>query len=117
MLSEPMKFLRLTREAREMAVLDGIGGDPAVSQRALARAAGVSATMINAYIDGLLTRGLVEVTGETNRSYRYWLTPAGRARAGELLEGLAREVEELHRRLQEERRARAEKDPAVGSAA
>ncbi len=117
MLTEPLRYVRLTREAREMAVLGGIGRDPAVSQRALARAAGVSATMINAYIDDLLTRGFVEVTGETNRTYRYWLTAAGRTRAAELLEGLAREVGELHRRLEEELGVRAGGEPPVGTAA
>ena len=42
---------------RDDGVLAEIGTNDAVSQRGLAKAAGVSATMINAYIDDLVARG------------------------------------------------------------
>jgi DNA-binding MarR family transcriptional regulator len=91
------RFLKLSREAREMAVLDAVERDSTVSQRGLARAAGVSATMINAYVDGLVGRGWLEVTGDTNRTYRYFLTLSGRVRRDELRRDFAREVEEFYR--------------------
>ncbi|HYE99359.1 MAG TPA: winged helix-turn-helix transcriptional regulator [Planctomycetota bacterium] len=87
------QFFRLTRDAREMAVLAEIEKSPDVSQRALARAAGVSATMVNAYVDDLMSRGLLYVTGETNRTYRYFLTADGAARRRDLESALRREVE------------------------
>jgi DNA-binding MarR family transcriptional regulator len=77
-----------------------------MSQRGLARVAGVSATMVNAYVDDLVGRGLLEVTGETNRTYRYRLTPAGEARRDEIFFQVSREVFQLYGRLREEMRRR-----------
>jgi predicted transcriptional regulator len=101
MLNESFRFFRVTREARELGVLAEVEKSPLVSQRAIARSAGVSATMVNAYIDDLVVRGLLYVTGETNRTYRYFLTADGAARRRELLEEFVREAEEVRRRAAE----------------
>lgn len=95
MLGDAFRFFRPTRDAREMAVLAEIEKSSSVSQRALARAAGVSATMVNAYIDDLLGRGLLAVSGETNRTYRYHLTPEGVALRAELAAAFAGELAQL----------------------
>jgi DNA-binding MarR family transcriptional regulator len=105
MVTGTFQLLRLTRECREMAVLAEIGKSSVVSQRSLARAAGVSATMINAYIDDLLGRGLLDVTGDTNRTYRYHLTEAGKLRHEEIFRQLVREVFELYLQLKHEMHA------------
>lgn len=99
MLNDSFRFFRVTREAREVAVLGEVEKSPLVSQRAIARAAGVSATMINAYIDDLIVRGFLYVTGDTNRSYRYFLTAEGATRRRELVVAFIREADELHRRV------------------
>ena len=105
MVTGTFQLLRLSRECREMAVLAEIGKSDAVSQRGLARAAGVSATMINAYVDDLVGRGLLEVTGDTNRTYRYHLTEAGKLRHEEIFRQLVREVFELYLQLKHEMHA------------
>ena len=99
MLSGSFQLIKPSRECREMAVLAEIGKSDAVSQRGLAKAAGVSATMINAYIDDLVARGLLDVTGDTNRTYQYRLTETGRLRHEEIFRELCREVFELHAQL------------------
>ena len=99
MLTGSFHLIKPSRECREMAVLAEIGRSTAVSQRGLARAAGVSATMINAYVDDLVARGLLEVTGDTNRTYQYRLTEQGKARHEEIFRELCREVFELHAQL------------------
>ncbi|HZE99374.1 MAG TPA: winged helix-turn-helix transcriptional regulator [Planctomycetota bacterium] len=106
------KLIKPTRECREMAVLAEIEKTASVSQRSLARAAGVSATMINAYVDDLLSRGLLDVTGDTNRTYRYHLTEVGRARREEIFRLLSLEVFELYARLKHELKAVADDDLA-----
>ncbi len=117
MRSESFRFFRPTREVREMAVLAEIGRHPAVSQRGLARVAGVSATMVNAYIDGLVGMGFVEVTGETNRSYRYLLTAEGARRRDELAEGVSLELEALCARVRQELASYVPAPPSPGVAA
>ena len=107
MLTDAFQLLKPTRDCREMWVLAEIGRSEMVSQRGLARAAGVSATMINAYIDDLMSRGFIDVTGETNRTYRYFLTETGKARREELFGMLSREVFELYARLKSELRLAA----------
>ena len=101
MFPHDLHFIRPTREFRELAVLVEIGKDPRASQRSLARAAGVSATMINAYVDGLVGRGLLQVTGETNRTYRHFLTPPGRERSEGLRRRLLAEVARLAERIRD----------------
>jgi DNA-binding MarR family transcriptional regulator len=106
MLTEALAHIKPSREYREMEVLAEIARHDRVSQRSLARVAGVSATMVNAYVDDLVARGLLEVTGETNRTYRYHLTPAGEARRDEIFFQVSREVFQLYGRLREEMRRR-----------
>jgi DNA-binding MarR family transcriptional regulator len=117
MVTGTFQLLRLSRECREMAVLAEIGKSDAVSQRSLARSAGVSATMINAYVDDLVGRGLLDVTGDTNRTYRYHLTEAGRLRHEEIFRQLVREVFELYLQLKHEMRAVDGEIQAPGPAA
>jgi DNA-binding MarR family transcriptional regulator len=117
MLTGSFQLLRPSRECREMAVLAEIGKSDTVSQRSLARAAGVSATMVNAYVDDLVGRGLLEVTGDTNRTYRYRLTEAGRGRHEEIFRQLVREVFEIYAALKHQLRvasgdAAADAEPA-----
>ncbi len=95
MSPDSFKFLQPTPAWRQMRILDEIGRNPRVSQRALGRAAGLSAAMVNAYVDDLVGRGLVEVVGDTNRTYRYYLTPEGCRRRDGLRAELAAEVEAL----------------------
>lgn len=105
MLIGTFQLIKPTRECREMAVLAEIEKSSAVSQRSLARAAGVSATMINAYVDDLVGRGLLDVTGDTNRTYRYHLTEPGKARREEIFRQLSKEIFELYAQLKHELKA------------
>jgi DNA-binding MarR family transcriptional regulator len=107
-LNPSLRLLRPSPEVRELAILSGIEKDCAVSQRALARAAAVSPTMVNAYVDAFVGDGRVEVTGDTNRTYRYYLTPAGRARREELSALASREALEVFRGAREEYSRRLE---------
>src|SRR6185295_9087376 len=112
MVTGTFQLIRLSRECREMAVLAEIGKSDAVSQRGLARAAGVSATMINAYVDDLVGRGLLDVTGDTNRTYRYHLTDQGRTRREEIQRLLSREIFELYAQLKADLKAAADEELA-----
>lgn len=115
MLIGTFQLFKPSRECREMAVLAEIEKGAAVSQRSLARAAGVSATMINAYVDDLVGRGLLDVTGDTNRTYRYYLTDLGRARREEIFQQLSKEIFELYAQLKHELREGAA-EPALPEA-
>jgi DNA-binding MarR family transcriptional regulator len=112
MLIGTFQLIKPSRECREMAVLAEIDKSSTVSQRGLARAAGVSATMINAYVDDLVGRGLLDVTGDTNRTYRYQLTEAGRVRQAEIFRQLSGEIFELYAQLKHELKSAADTEMA-----
>jgi DNA-binding MarR family transcriptional regulator len=112
MLIGTFQLIKPTRECREMAVLAEIEKSSAVSQRSLARAAGVSATMINAYVDDLVGRGLLDVTGDTNRTYRYHLTETGRVRRLEIFRQLSGEIFELYAQLKHELKSATDEETA-----
>lgn len=111
------QFVRPTKPYRELAILTEIGKNEAVSQRGLARVAMVSATLVNAYIDGLLEGGLVDVSGETNRTYRYRLTPDGEARRQALAADAAREVIRFFEEMKGDFRLVPEVPPGVSASA
>ena len=112
MLIGTFQLIKPARECREMAVLAEIEKSAAVSQRSLARAAGVSATMINAYIDDLVGRGLLDVTGDTNRTYRYHLTETGRVRRLEIFRQLSGEIFELYAQLKHDLKSATDEETA-----
>ena len=114
LIDRSLRLMRPSPEVHELAILSEIGKNPAVSQRALARAAAVSPTMVNAIVDTLVGRGLIEVTGDTNRTYRYYLTPPGRARREELSALASREAVEFFRRTRDEFTRRLEAWRAEG---
>jgi DNA-binding PadR family transcriptional regulator len=68
--------------------------------------------MVNAYVDDLVGRGLLDVTGDTNRTYRYTLTPAGEARRDEIFFEISREIFQLYGRVREEMRLRLQERSA-----
>jgi DNA-binding PadR family transcriptional regulator len=68
--------------------------------------------MINAYVDDLVGRGLLDVTGDTNRTYRYHLTDQGRARREEIRRQLSREIFELYAQLKADLKAAADEELA-----
>jgi predicted transcriptional regulator len=66
-----------TLRYHHLLVLREIRRDPKASQRSLARAAGVSAAMVNFYLAQFFHGKAVATTGKTNRTTRYELTPRG----------------------------------------
>ncbi len=79
---EPFKanFLTPTKPFRELSVLLAIHDSPRHSQHRIGRITHLSSSMVNNYIKKFHREGLITVTGETNRSQAYHLTPAGRER-------------------------------------
>jgi DNA-binding MarR family transcriptional regulator len=107
MLTKKFSFIEPTRPYREFQILTEIARRSDVSQRELAERAMLGTTMVNRYITEMQQEGLVEVEGETNRTFRYRLTAAGRYRREELFFQVSKEVvqfyglvkQEFHRRL------------------
>jgi len=62
---------------RRLSVLLAIHDSPRISQHKIAQLADLSSSMVNNYMKRLQTEGLVKVTGKTNRTQGYHLTPAG----------------------------------------
>lgn len=80
-----LKFLKPTKKFRLLSVLLAIHNSPRISQHKIGRMAHLSSSMVNNYIKGLQEKGLIMVTGKTNRSRSYHLTPSGK---GELVSSL-----------------------------
>lgn len=80
---------------RHLLMLRDIWAYPKTTQRSLARAAGVSPTMVNFYLQDLTREKWVHVTGPTNRSFRYTLTPRGELMLADLENALAYDLRTL----------------------
>ena len=124
MLTRRFRFIEPTRPYRELRILSEISHCPTISQRALGEGALLGATMVNRYISEMQRSGLVEVRGNTNRSFRYGLTSAGEYRRDELFFQASKEIvqfyglvkQEFQSRLQEHAREGARKVVLYGAA-
>ncbi len=114
MLKNKYRFIKPSREYRELSILTGVAGDPYASQRALARHASISLAVLNEYVDRLVGEGWVAIDGETSRRYRYRLTPLGEARRNELFFAVSREIIQFYGHMKAEFRRRLEEHYAGG---
>jgi len=72
------EFLAPTKRFRRLSVLLAIHDSSQISQHKIARIAHLSSSMVNNYIKELHEQRLIKITGHTNRTQRYYLTPSGR---------------------------------------
>jgi len=71
-------FLTPATRLRRLSVLLAVQDSPILSQHKIARMTRLSSSMVNNYIKRLQHEGLIRITGNTNRTQCYHLTPAGR---------------------------------------
>lgn len=93
---EGLQFFSTTRMWKEFRLLTLIADEPAISQHRLGRAIGASSSMTNTYIKEFVQQGLLQMSGDTNRTVRYELTQAGRKMRRQLLHLYGREAARLH---------------------
>ena len=72
------EFLAPTKRFRRLSVLLAIHDSSQISQHKIARIAHLSSSMVNNYIKELHEKRLIKITGRTNRTQKYYLTPSGR---------------------------------------
>lgn len=102
MIAKELRFLRPSRELREFYILRAIDANPNASQRKIGREAMVSSTMVNNYLGEMVSREWVDITGDTNRSYVYLITDAGRRRKSELLFRISMEVVQMYGQMKQD---------------
>lgn len=114
MIAKELRFIRPTRQLRELQIMSEIEQNERISQRGLAKKTLVTSTMINNYITEMVSNGLLEVEGDTNRSFRYQLTDIGRSRKRELFFMASREIVQFYGLIKHEFRKRIEALMAEG---
>lgn len=72
------RFFSPTKAFRRLSVMLSIQDAPSKSQHAIGRETHLSSSMVNNYIKILEQEGYITVSGETNRTQRYYLTVPGR---------------------------------------
>lgn len=115
MLTRRFHFIEPARPYRELQILSEIARDPAVSQRSMAECALLGPTMVNRYVGEMQRQGLVKAEGETNRTFRYRLTPQGSYRRDELFHLASKEVVQFYGLIKREFRRRLLEHAAAGS--
>ncbi|MEW6667503.1 MAG: winged helix-turn-helix transcriptional regulator [Thermodesulfobacteriota bacterium] len=81
---------------RRLSVLMAIHNSPRLSQHKIARITHLSSSMVNNYIKKLQREGLIQVTGTTNRTQGYHLTPAGQNKLISLILEYSSEMIQLY---------------------
>ena len=89
-------YLNPTKRSRRLSVLMSIRNEPNASQHKIARCANLSSSMVNNYIKCLKEEGFICVTGETNRTQSYHLTPNGQNELRESLLAYSSEIVQLY---------------------
>ncbi|MDH4186995.1 MAG: hypothetical protein OEV08_08350 [Nitrospira sp.] len=96
MLSPAENFYRPTPARRELLALWSMAEMDQISQHELGRQIGVSSAMAHNYVQAMIRQGYVVASGETNRTMRYLVTTAGRARLAVLMREYASEVARMY---------------------
>lgn len=96
MITVPLTFLRPTKTMRELFLLLSVQESQHLSQHQLARKIGVSSAMANNYMRDLVEQGVVTVSGRTNRSMKYEVTPKGQERLAVLMSAYSKEIARMY---------------------
>ena len=67
-----------------LGLLDAVGRDASVTQRAVARELGIALGLTNAYLKRCVRKGLIKIGQIPTRRYAYFLTPKGMAEKSRL---------------------------------
>jgi DNA-binding MarR family transcriptional regulator len=81
---------------RRLSVLMAIHNSPRLSQHKIARITHLSTSMVNNYIKRLQREEMIQVTGNTNRTQGYHLTPAGQNKLISLILEYSSEMIQLY---------------------
>ncbi len=90
------RFLSPTKAFRRLSVLMAIHDHDRISQHKIAAKTNLSSSMVNNYIREFRTAELIRITGQTNRTRRYHLTPTGEKELLTLLLGYSAEIVRLY---------------------
>jgi DNA-binding MarR family transcriptional regulator len=71
------EFIKPTRSARELCILETLAQDGSLSQQKLGQSSFLSGAMVNQYLRTLQQKGLVRFVPADNKSYTYEPTEAG----------------------------------------
>jgi len=102
MINGGSKFLLPSKDLRTLHVLIEIANQPDLSQHQLARRVKLSSSQVNNYVKELKAKGLVDIRGNTNRTYRYFLTPEGEREKETALIAYSVDVIQLYGRVKRE---------------
>lgn len=92
MLDETLQFFRPTKTLRELFTLLSLEERQHISQHELGRRIGTSSAMAHNYMKDMIGRGMITVSGDTNRSMQYAVTQKGRARLAVLMRVYSKEI-------------------------
>lgn len=90
------KFLAPTKNFRRFSVLLSIYNAPEISQSQIGRITHLSSSMVNNYIKELQEEGLIEIVGDTNRTFSYHPTRSGKNELMSLLIDYSTEIIQLY---------------------
>ena len=95
------KFLTPSKELRRLSILSAICNDSKISQHKIGTATNLSSSMVNNYIKEFLANELITVSGNTNRSQKYYLTDKGREKLKAFLDSYSAEINGIYENAQE----------------
>jgi predicted transcriptional regulator len=96
------KYLTPTKHCRRLSVLLTVHNEPQASQHQIAKKANLSSSMVNNYIARFKEEGVITVSGKTNRTQSYHLTPRGQNELRESLLAYSSEIVRLYSAVKEE---------------
>jgi DNA-binding MarR family transcriptional regulator len=100
--TDTVQFLIPTKEFRRLSILLAIQGNPEISQHKIARLVRLSSSMVNVYIKQFQRENLITVTGSTNRTQKYHLTPSGQSKLMDFLLSYSAEIIRLYSAAKQE---------------
>jgi predicted transcriptional regulator len=85
-------YLKPSKEARILSILQSVAQEPQTSQQLLGRRSGLSSAMVNHYLNVLQQEGLIEFQPINGKSFKYLLTEKGERRRRQMFNEYSSEI-------------------------
>ncbi len=99
MIIHDRKYVKPSREARVLSILEALSLDSGLSQQELGQRSFLSGAMVNGYLREMQREGLLRFVPENSKSYRYELTEAGETARRSMFAAYAAELVRLYSAL------------------
>lgn len=101
MIIHERKYIKPSKVARELSILENLAGNSSISQSELGKASFLSGAMVNQYLRDMRKQGLIDFVKTNGKTYKYILTDKGEQQRSSMFAVYSSELVQLYASLKQ----------------